>query len=109
MKGFQLAILGDGGAMPPVREGGVRTVVLPAALAYGEKGDGCLYGLDSSCRIPPNSEVRAVSGQRLNPLPFEAFGAPGGGGVCGALDQALRRARRCFERGKASSYYPPAL
>ncbi|KAI8476581.1 MAG: hypothetical protein J3K34DRAFT_455687 [Monoraphidium minutum] len=57
MSGFDLAILGDGGALPPIKEGGVRTVVLPPALAYGAKGDGCLYGLDGSCRIPPNSEV----------------------------------------------------
>jgi peptidylprolyl isomerase len=59
MSGFDLAILGDGAAIPPIKAGGVRTVVLPPALAYGAKGDGCLYGRDSSCRIPPNSEVRA--------------------------------------------------
>lgn len=60
MSGFDLAILGDGDAMPPIKEGGVRTVVLPPALAYGAAGDGCLYGLEGSCRIPPNSEVGAV-------------------------------------------------
>lgn len=57
VQGFDLAILGDGYQMPPVKEGGVRTVVLPPSLAFGEKGDGCLYGLEGSCRIPPNSEV----------------------------------------------------
>lgn len=55
--GFDVALLGDGGALGPIKEGGVRTVVLPSALAFGESGDGCLYGRDESCRIPPNSEV----------------------------------------------------
>jgi hypothetical protein len=61
MAGFDVAVLGDGAGMPPVREGGVRTVVLPPALAYGPRGDGCLYGLDGSCRIPPDSEASRVS------------------------------------------------
>jgi hypothetical protein len=56
MSGFDLAILGDG-TMPPMMEGGIRTVVLPPAMAFGEAGDGCLYGLADSCRIPPNSDV----------------------------------------------------
>jgi hypothetical protein len=42
MSGFDVAILGDGGAMGPVKEGGVRTVLLPPRLAYGEKGDQCV-------------------------------------------------------------------
>ncbi|GBF91829.1 peptidyl-prolyl cis-trans isomerase chloroplastic [Raphidocelis subcapitata] len=57
MSGFDLAILGDGGAMGPIKEGGVRTVLLPPRLAYGERGDQCLFGRDKSCRVPPNSEV----------------------------------------------------
>jgi hypothetical protein len=61
LKGFDVAILGDG-VMPPIKAGGVRTVVLPPALAFGEAGDGCLYGLEGSCRIPPNSEARGAAG-----------------------------------------------
>lgn len=54
--GWELAILGDAD-VPAIKEGGSRTVLIPPELAYGEEGDGCLYGLSSSCRIPPNSPV----------------------------------------------------
>lgn len=43
--------------MPPIKKGGVRTVRVPPALAYGEGGDGCLFGLDEKCRVPPGSDV----------------------------------------------------
>ena len=55
--GWELAILGTDD-LPAMRPGGIRTVVIPPDLAYGERGDGCLFGLDDSCRVPPASAVQ---------------------------------------------------
>lgn len=54
--GWEQGILGTAD-IPAVKEGGARTLLVPPELAYGEKGDGCLFGLPDSCRIPPNSPV----------------------------------------------------
>ncbi|KAK9830059.1 hypothetical protein WJX72_009477 [[Myrmecia] bisecta] len=54
--GWEAAILGKDG-MPPIKEGGLRTVVIPAEMAFGAKGEGCLFGLDEKCRVPPNAAI----------------------------------------------------
>eukprot|EP00746_Dinoflagellata_sp_MGD_P142810 gnl/MRDRNA2_/MRDRNA2_75731_c0_seq2.p1 gnl/MRDRNA2_/MRDRNA2_75731_c0~~gnl/MRDRNA2_/MRDRNA2_75731_c0_seq2.p1 ORF type:complete len:168 (+),score=40.98 gnl/MRDRNA2_/MRDRNA2_75731_c0_seq2:215-718(+) len=55
--GFDLAMVGDAGkTMPRMKEGGQRTVLLPAFLAYGRKGRGCKINKDGKvCEVPPNS------------------------------------------------------
>ncbi|KAL4436581.1 hypothetical protein ABPG75_003720 [Micractinium tetrahymenae] len=55
--GWELAVLGGEG-VPPIKEGGIRTVRIPPELAYGEDGYSCLYGLSTSCRVPPKSSVQ---------------------------------------------------
>lgn len=40
-----------------VSSGGKRTLKLPPALAYGEKGAGCRGWEPTSCVIPPNSTL----------------------------------------------------
>eukprot|EP00879_Flechtneria_rotunda_P012353 GHRR01012900.1.p1 GENE.GHRR01012900.1~~GHRR01012900.1.p1 ORF type:complete len:205 (+),score=42.45 GHRR01012900.1:177-791(+) len=54
--GWEVGILGDDN-VPAIKEGGSRTILVPPELAYGKEGDGCLFGLSDSCRIPPNSPV----------------------------------------------------
>lgn len=54
--GWEQGILGND-YIPPIKEGGARTLLIPPELAYGSTGDGCLFGLPDSCRIPPNSPV----------------------------------------------------
>ncbi|KAF8062706.1 FKBP13 [Scenedesmus sp. PABB004] len=56
--GWELGILGDGSAaLPPVRAGGTRTLLVPPDLAFGARGDNCLFGRAQSCRVPPGSAV----------------------------------------------------
>jgi peptidylprolyl isomerase len=40
IKGWDASILGDGGSLPAMKEGGKRLVTIPAALAYGDRGAG---------------------------------------------------------------------
>jgi hypothetical protein len=54
--GWEQGILGSED-IPAIKEGGARTLLIPPELAYGTLGDGCLFGLPDSCRIPPNSPV----------------------------------------------------
>lgn len=54
--GWEQGILGNE-FIPAIKENGSRTLLVPPELAYGSKGDGCLFGLPDSCRIPPNSAV----------------------------------------------------
>jgi FKBP-type peptidyl-prolyl cis-trans isomerase len=54
--GWEQGILGNE-YIPAIKEGGARTLLVPPELAYGSLGDGCLFGLPESCRIPPNSPV----------------------------------------------------
>jgi FKBP-type peptidyl-prolyl cis-trans isomerase len=54
--GWEQGILGND-YIPAIKEGGARTLLVPPELAYGSTGDGCLFGLPDSCRIPPNSPV----------------------------------------------------
>ena len=49
IEGWEKAILGTED-IPPVREGGRRTVQIPASLAYGQRGLRCLFGRNSTCR-----------------------------------------------------------
>jgi FKBP-type peptidyl-prolyl cis-trans isomerase len=55
--GWEMGILGNDKELPAIEKGGIRTVLIPPHLAYGAVGDGCLFGLPDSCRIPPNSPV----------------------------------------------------
>jgi peptidylprolyl isomerase len=52
-----MGILGTPEGLPAIAKGGVRTLLIPPELAFGEAGDGCLFGRSESCRIPPNSPV----------------------------------------------------
>ena len=60
--GFDRVVGGDGASVPAMRVGGRRRAVVPAALAYGDRGAGCRAG---ECEIPPGSalvfEVELVS------------------------------------------------
>ena len=54
IQGWGLGVFGDGeggaeGAIPPMREGGVRRLVIPADLGYGARGAGGV--------IPPGAEL----------------------------------------------------
>ena len=49
IEGWEKAILGTED-IPPIRDGGRRTVQIPASLAYGQRGLGCLFGRDNTCR-----------------------------------------------------------
>ena len=49
IEGWEKAILGTED-IPPIRQGGRRTVQIPASLAYGQRGLGCLFGRDNTCR-----------------------------------------------------------
>ena len=56
IKGWDIAILGSG-ELPPMHVGGVRSLKLPAELAYGSKGAGCRGG---ECIIPPDTQLSFV-------------------------------------------------
>ncbi|CAN6177228.1 unnamed protein product [Urochloa humidicola] len=56
IKGWDQGIVGGEG-IPPMLAGGKRTLKLPPALAYGEKGAGCRGWEPTSCVIPPNSTL----------------------------------------------------
>jgi FKBP-type peptidyl-prolyl cis-trans isomerase FkpA len=53
IRGFDLALLGDGGNCSPMRVGGVREVLIPPQLGYGAKEVG-------GGRIPANSYLKFV-------------------------------------------------
>lgn len=55
--GWEQGLLGCGPELPPIKAGGTRTLLVPPELAYGEQGDGCLFGRPESCRVPGNSPV----------------------------------------------------
>ena len=59
ISGWDLTILGAQ-AMPPMRVGGLRTVMLPPSLAYGSRGAGCRP--NGACVIPPDSGLTFVIG-----------------------------------------------
>jgi len=55
ISGWDLTLLGSAeGGLPPMHVGGLRTVQLPSALAYGPRGAGCRAG---TCVIPPDAEL----------------------------------------------------
>jgi hypothetical protein len=56
IEGWTYGILGKDD-LPPVKKGGVRTIRVPAKLAFGELGDGCSFGLANSCQVPPDTPV----------------------------------------------------
>ena len=49
IQGWGIGILGDGDALPPMRVGGKRKLVIPAELGYGRRGAGGV--------IPPNATL----------------------------------------------------
>jgi len=55
--GWETALVGAAAGPPPVQAGGMRTVVIPPHLAYGERGEGCLFGRAQNCRVPPGASV----------------------------------------------------
>jgi len=56
-EGWARAFEGDGDAMPRMRIGGKRTVRVPAALAYGERGHHCRDGVRGACEVNPGESV----------------------------------------------------
>ena len=52
-----MALVGGEAGMPAVQAGSVRTVVIPPRLAFGERGEGCLFGRAQNCRVPPGASV----------------------------------------------------
>ena len=50
------AIVGGDGTTPPMRVGGARRAVVPAALAYGDRGAGC-DKTGNACSIPPGADL----------------------------------------------------
>ena len=54
IKGWDMAVMGSGDSMPPMKIGGSRRVLIPPALGYGAKGAGC-SGSTGECRIPPDA------------------------------------------------------
>lgn len=54
--GWEMALVGARGILP-AQAGAVRTVVIPPALAYGDQGEGCLFGRAQNCRVPPGQSV----------------------------------------------------
>lgn len=65
-KGFDLAVLGDG-KMPPMKEGGMRQVIIPPELAYGD-----LEVLFRTVRIPPKSTLELTI-ELVSMNPYAAF------------------------------------
>ena len=55
VKGFDIALLGDGDKVTPMRVGGVRTIRIPAQFAYGSRGAGCDKA--GQCTIPPDADL----------------------------------------------------
>eukprot|EP01025_Chloroclados_australasicus_P064322 TRINITY_DN8580_c3_g1_i7.p1 TRINITY_DN8580_c3_g1~~TRINITY_DN8580_c3_g1_i7.p1 ORF type:complete len:184 (-),score=7.68 TRINITY_DN8580_c3_g1_i7:205-756(-) len=54
--GWELAILGNEN-IPPIKQGGTRTVLIPPELAYNKEGYLCLFGRDRNCMVPPDTPV----------------------------------------------------
>ena len=55
VKGFDIALCGDGDKVTPMRVGGVRTIRIPAQFAYGSRGAGCDKA--GQCTIPPDADL----------------------------------------------------
>ena len=55
VKGFDIALCGDGDKVTPMRVGGVRTIRIPAQFAYGSRGAGCDRA--GQCTIPPDADL----------------------------------------------------
>ena len=55
VKGFDIALCGDGDNVTPMRVGGVRTIRIPAQFAYGSSGAGCDKA--GQCTIPPDADL----------------------------------------------------
>ena len=56
VQGWTRAILGGEG-LPAVERGGIRTIRIPPSLAFGARGNACIFGLETKCLVPPNSPV----------------------------------------------------
>lgn len=54
--GWEMALVGAQG-IPPAQAGAVRTVVIPPGLAYGDRGEGRLFGRAQNRRVPPGQSV----------------------------------------------------
>ncbi|KAK3265015.1 hypothetical protein CYMTET_26274 [Cymbomonas tetramitiformis] len=67
LKGWEQGMMGVGN-MPPMRYGGVRKLIVPAKLAYGEQGYACKYDLTGkarggmNCLVNPGSSIELVVG-----------------------------------------------
>ena len=55
VKGFDIALCGDGDKVTPMRVGGLRTIRIPAQFAYGSRGAGCDKA--GQCTIPPDADL----------------------------------------------------
>ncbi|OUS49624.1 hypothetical protein BE221DRAFT_202896 [Ostreococcus tauri] len=55
VRGFDALVAGDE-STPAMRAGGKRRAVVPASMAYGQRGAGCDKD-GNNCRIPPGSDL----------------------------------------------------
>merc|ERR1712046_103688 len=62
IKGWYVAVLGGGG-MGPMKKGGVRQVLIPPTLAYGNELGACNDAIGRGglfCKIPPKSTLELI-------------------------------------------------
>lgn len=97
LDGWTYGILGKDD-LPPVKKGGVRTLRIPPELAFGERGDGCSFGLAENCQVPPNTPVELTflyKGTKCDtqPLRIRASGCLSrvACGTCGASMLLVRK------------------
>mmetsp|Transcript_4368 Transcript_4368/g.15148 ORF Transcript_4368/g.15148 Transcript_4368/m.15148 type:complete len:191 (+) Transcript_4368:22-594(+) len=63
LEGWNIGIVGGDG-IEPMKEGGKRTLVIPASLAYGQEGHHCRRGNLKACEVFPGAAVEITTSYR---------------------------------------------